>query len=180
MKKIVSALVVCGMVGCGAWEKNSAHHYNIYVGNGFTDSQAAMIYDATTEWQVKSGNYITFSGISDDTNTPDVIAFSADSQQTIHQDFGASCFGNTQSEGQSSHIDVDDTLNDALFHETVLHEIGHAMGLVHNPDIGANVSGIMCANNSCASPYVMCLDLKQLCSVWHEFDCVAETMPGCK
>jgi hypothetical protein len=110
--------------------------------------------DAATEWQQSSANYVTFDFLS---STSDVIAFHATSVAQIRTEFGGGAIGYTEYEGQSSSIDLGTSLDAETFHQTALHEIGHALGLKHT-----RPGTVMCMNTTCATLEVTCGDLVQL------------------
>lgn len=56
----------------------------------------------------------------------------------------------------SDNVDEVSMANNEL-KQTILHELGHAFGLAHDPHIGA----VMCKNTQCSSPQISCWDKKQ-------------------
>jgi len=147
---------------CGGFQENPTHHYHLQIDPSFSSDQTQAILDAATEWQQSSNSYVTFDGASAFT---DVITFKPVSAQELTAEFGGGYIGVTGYDGQSAEIQLITTLDPLTFHQTALHEIGHAIGLVHTTP-----GNIMCANTMCATLEVTCGDLNQL---------THQNIPGC-
>ena len=88
MKNVVSVLVV-GMMGCMVWSENPTHHYDLFIDDTtLTPHQSDLIIQAATAWQKQTGNYLTFSGISDPSG-PDTISVYGLTPQAMSSDFGS-------------------------------------------------------------------------------------------
>jgi hypothetical protein len=135
---------------------NGPAHYHLSVSTDFSDAQSQAIFDAALEWQTRSGGFVTFDG---DLGARDVIHFDLVTPTQLTTEFGGGTIGLDTQEGRSSHIQIVDALDAETFHQTALHEIGHAIGLVH-----MTPGNIMCSNNVCATLDVRCGDLEQLTS----------------
>lgn len=158
-KALIAFLLACG----GGWQPNPSHHYHLEIAPGdFSSDQVAAILDAANEWQSSSDAYVTFDGAP---ATEDTIVFHARTPDAMLAEFGGGAIGNNAYEGQSSNIDLVMTLDAETFHQTVIHEIGHALGLIHTTP-----GTIMCANTQCATLIVTCGDLNQL---------MGHTVDGC-
>ena len=166
-------------VGCLNWTRpDDGNHYHLYIAPGFSDSQHEMVVKAAQNWAKATDGFITF----------DLNAWTADSSNTIsvypttlkQLDEHESTLGETWNYRENSKIEDAIDLDTDTFRRTALHEMGHALGLVHNPDTGNKIAnGFMCANNGCASEQIECVDLKQLCAVWGGF-CDADSMAPCQ
>ena len=164
-----------GGVGLVHWfYRNPNHHYDLFVSDNFSESQANMIIASATEWQTQTGQFITFSGTSFDGGPETISVYAAPNGMTLDQDCGgdSNVIGCEYNESIPSKIFIDTSLSDGLFAMTSLHELGHSIGLRHT------LSGIMCASAQCASPVVECIDVQQICSVWGG-NCDAASMPPC-
>ena len=138
------------------------HHYHLVVSPDFSATQSAAIFDAATEWQTRSGGFVTFDG---DANWFATIHFDVATSAQLTAEFGGGAIGLDTPQGKSSHIEILQGLDDQTFHQTALHELGHAIGLVH-----MTPGNVMCADTTCATLDVRCGDLQQL---------TGRTLAGC-
>jgi predicted Zn-dependent protease len=147
-------LLVLAFAACSGWQPNPTHVYHLEIDSQFSAAQYQAIADAATEWQQSSANYVTFDFVP---SANDVIAFRATSVAQIRTEFGGGAIGYTEYEGQSSNIDLGTSLDAEMFHQTALHEIGHALGLKHTTP-----GTVMCMDTTCATLEITCGDLVQL------------------
>lgn len=150
-----TAWLVLATLGCAVgWEPNPTRHYHLKIDSTFSADQRQAIVDAATQWQTRSGDYVTFD--VDPTAWTDVITFESTSWFQMSREFDGS-LGESIYQGQSTRIVVLNGLEGTTFHQTVTHEIGHAIGLVHSAP-----GTIMCKDSLCATLEVTCADLRQL------------------
>ncbi len=147
-------LATCSLACAVGWEANPTNHYHLKIPPSFTSDQAQMITDAATEWQKRSGNYVTFD--ADPRARFDVITFEGGDAFEMSRNFDGA-LGESIFDGQSTTIVIYDGLDATTFHQTVMHEIGHAIGLVHT-----GPGTIMCKDTGCATHEVTCADVQQL------------------
>ncbi len=147
-------LLLCTLGCTVGWEPNPTRHYHLKIDATFSDDQRQAIVDAATEWQKSSGDYVTFD--VDPRAPDDVISFESKSWFTMSREFDGS-LGESIFHGQSTDIVILDGLEGITFLQTVTHEIGHAIGLVHT-----GPGTIMCKDSMCATTEVTCADLQQL------------------
>lgn len=149
MKRVLVALAALACSGAP-----TARHYHLWVSEDFTAAQSAAIFDAATEWQTSSGGFVTFDG---QPAVTDVIVVHPSTLDQIDVEFGGGAIGYDKNASGSSTIAILATLDPETFHQTALHELGHAFGLSHMPP-----GNVMCANSTCATLVVTCGDLDQL------------------
>lgn len=167
-----SILLSALMVGCLNWQPNESHHYSLYIDPQFTPTQSAAIIASATDWETKSGSFITFDGAGVN-DGPDTISIYADSN--LASDCGDGPVGCDISDGVDSHIYLPIAGDDSFFQQVSGHEIGHALGCNHIP-----TGNLMCADRGCAALTVQCGDLKEMCKHWGTFACEPSNMPGCE
>jgi predicted Zn-dependent protease len=135
-------------------DTTTPRHYHLNLTPGFSDDQSDAIFDAATEWQSQSGGFVTFDGAPSDVDV--ITVYPATSDQIVAE-FGGGAIGIDETNGDSSTISIVTSLDPVTFHQTALHELGHALGLVH-----MTPGNVMCANTDCATLQVTCGDLGQL------------------
>jgi predicted Zn-dependent protease len=145
-------VVLVSALSCGG--AGGPRHYHINLLPGFSDAQAQAIFAAAQEWQDDSHGYVSFDG---EPAATDVITIHPATIDQIVAEFGGGAFGYDKNDGGSSTIAILTVLDAQTFHQTALHELGHALGLVHLPP-----GNVMCANAVCATLQVTCGDLEQL------------------
>jgi hypothetical protein len=129
-------------------------HYHLRIDPSFSAEEAQAITDAATQWQTRSGSYVTFDANPRAVN--DVVTFERGTWFDMSRDFDGS-LGESIFDGQSTHVILYEGMDITTFHQTVVHEIGHAIGLVHT-----GPGTIMCKDSGCATFEVTCADLAQL------------------
>lgn len=148
----LARLFVVALVACsGAPEP---HHYHVVVSPDFTAEQSSAILDAALQWQERSGGFVSFDG---DPSQFDAIRVDPATSAQLTWEFGGGTIGLETQQGNSVHIQMISNLDARTFHQTALHELGHAIGLHH-----LTPGNIMCGDTTCATLDVRCGDLNAL------------------
>lgn len=163
------ALLVLMLSGCQA---QFADQYRVGIDPAFQDDYQSEILLAVEEWQTAIGPQqltLTYTLASCDSSDGDrLICFHPGSDEWFAQNDPSGHIGVTmgmQSASASSNIYLKlSALNDVgLRHQTTLHEMGHALGLMHTTEYAPEIKGkhIMDPNAGSASLFITCEDVKQ-------------------
>jgi hypothetical protein len=148
----VARFAIIALVACSGAPQ--PHHYHLVVSTNFSADQSSAIFDAALQWQQRSGGFVSFDG---NLSTFDAIRIDPATSQQLNLEFGGGTIGLEVPQGQSVHIQIIDGLDPGTFHQTALHELGHAIGLHH-----LTPGNIMCGDTVCATLDVRCGDLHAL------------------
>ncbi len=140
---------------------SGSHHYDVYIDPDFMQDQRQSILNAIIEWQVDTENTITFTLIGQKTSQDPIIVILHSDQEHMQKWYHDTTIGHTEYRGADSNIQIATDLGKRDFHECVLHEIGHALGLEHDED-----GTIMAPDTSEASSFLTCRDMHAFCKVW--------------
>lgn len=173
MKKMVvlSSLLMLG--GCIDWEPGSVAHVLIEE-EGFSAQQIQMIHEGIEEWEVSLNQYVHFEYV-DSKGYNNLIVIRASDQKHIATDSDPHRIAVTYtipwSCGGGIYLSRD--VAPKLFTKNIRHEVGHALGLSHDP----RVNTIMYHATLPSAQHVTCRDVEQFC---RDFGCAAEEMPICQ
>lgn len=135
MKKYIQIglLTSCLLSGCVEWKRGDIAHVLIHP-EGFSASQLEQIYQAIQDWQESLDNYVEFE-YTENPHDPNVIEIFASTKEDIFESTGKNWIGDTVAYpwacGGTIHLAVD--AKGWSFHKSARHEIGHALGLSHDP-----------------------------------------------
>lgn len=144
--------------GCG-WEQGSGH-YHLQIEDGFSPSEVNLIHNAAELWQYDTNETVRFY----DYACPDcdVMLFEASTLKKltneVNPDTGLIA-GYTTYIGSSENIQLVTDLDVPQFYHVAEHEIGHGLGLKHEP------GGVM-EPHTWAHYIITCEDVKRFCNVW--------------
>lgn len=160
---------------CG-WQKGDGH-FSVVLSPDFTEDQAAEVESSLAIWTEKTSGVVNFTVGGEDPNLENTIWIYPSTYRGLTEEHPTGeewhwTTGYTTYEGTSSIIQVSVDLNHPEFQETMLHELGHALGLAH--DIRGT---IMFADGYGEAKSVTCRDLKQFCTIWL---CDYKKLEGCR
>lgn len=157
--------------GCG-WVRGSGH-YHVWIDPSFPEEKRTEIQETISYWQERVNSTVQFTETDDENASGDVIRFHPTTYEKLSKEeppdnSGDWTLGYCSYDGTSSDIQLAANMNTPQFTKVAQHELGHALGLEHEP------GGVM--DPGWNHYLVTCQDVYQFCTVWN---CNAEQLHGC-
>lgn len=158
-------------------EDHSTYFYKtIYIDRTFNASQRSLIVIAAAEWQNSTKGIVRFhienmptTNIIDPSNSIIIYSVSPDSPDILSLDAenNSRHLGVTNMEHFLPNIEiVSSRINSAYdFKATILHELGHAIGLKHNEGINGYHT-LMCPALDVGAAEITKIDLQNFCKIY--------------
>ena len=176
--KAIACLVALGcLVGCQTIDYSNV--YRVGIDPALDNAYQEDIVQALEEWETKAGthqlHFVVSIGSCDRSDGPHLICYQPGSNEWFTQNDPGGHIGLTSTGYGTSSSNVTlkvAALQDPILRaQTIRHETGHALGLVHTneltPPQPSDQVAIMCGNENCAAQHVTCLDIKQFMSYRH-------------
>lgn len=154
------------------------HQYNVYVSpSGFTTEQRQSIHDGLLEWEVATNHTVTFVEVSTQDRSQALLTIVSISRNDLNKVYGHDLIGRCNYRGEDNILLEATDVSKRDFAQTVLHEIGHAVGLDHDEDMSHRKQTTMMSHTDDSSDHLTCRDMRSFCEVWQ---CDANTFDLCK
>lgn len=175
--KAIACLVALGcLVGCQTIDYSNV--YRVGIDPAFDNAYQEEILQTMEEWEAKVGtrqlHFVVSIGSCDRSDGPHLICIHPGSDEWFAQnDAGGGHIGLTSTGyGTSSsnmYLKLSALQDPVLRYQCTLHEMGHALGLVHTNLLSPVPSGhhIMDPGSGSATEHVTCEDVKQFMSYRH-------------
>lgn len=164
-------LLSCLLLGClSEWEKGTGH-YQVFIDPVFDDAHHAMIQDSLDEWEANGHGLVTFHHTTDWHQENDLITIVPTTIQGLttregrnHSDSRDDWYaGLTTFFGTSNLVQISLDQSDLNFAKCSLHELGHAVGMLHTQEGTVMAFGL---NNEPDNLTLTETDKAQFCEVW--------------
>lgn len=177
MYKIVCGLGLVFACGCqpsqnlSSWEEGSVA--NIFIDDPdhlFSEEELADIHTAAQEWSEATNDHVTFTFVTSK-GSDSLIVIRPKLLATIEDETGMSAITRFDWWARGGGIDMPYDVSENDFHQMMLHEMGHSLGLDHD-----GPGTIMEHHLALQADHITCTDVYQFCDV---NDCDASEFPPC-
>lgn len=156
--------------GCASWEEGSVAHVWIDDPEGlFSDEDLEVIDTSLTQWEEATNQFITFEMVDGEVEGG-MIIIRPGKREEIREDRGVSAVTDYSPFEVGGTITVPYDMGETFLHLSMLHELGHTLGLGHHE----GCKGVMATPSS--FDFITCYDVVAFCD---QNGCNAEEMPPC-
>ncbi len=168
----VLVLTVLVLTGCSDWDRGETAH--IFIDSkDFSPEQMGAIHEAVAEWEESLGGFVHFVYV-DEKGSDDLIVIRSATVQEMDERYESGRTGNTNTDPWAcgGGITIARDMSMKRFKKSVLHELGHSLGLGHSEG-----KTIMAPNLNEMPSHITCEDVTHFCE---KSDCDASSLPLCQ
>lgn len=181
MKSLLCALMFNVVACMPPLVPSSNHrHFNFFIKPGLDEKQMQSVINAFAEWEINTNQRVSFVQSSfEDRSSMLIVVYPSKRKDIGTRHHNPTLIGWFDVCGPDNDrcIEIAFDQNARDFHASMLHEIGHSLGLDHLDNKKYQSKTVMTSDTNYASDYLTCTDMQQFCSLWH---CRAYELPLCQ